>query len=132
MENVKCSQKSKKVGEVGMNICNDNRFELIERYKKQLVESTNIESSSDEMAVIDNILLRFWQMGWLKEQEPDVIDLINKVIEEAIYHGGDPGGPYFCNEKRLEEAVRELSEALECSYEWDEEKQHPQFIRLKQ
>jgi len=59
------------------------------------------------------------------------IDLINKIIEEAIYHGGDPGGPYFCNEKRLEGAVRELSEALECGYEWDEEKD-PQFIRLKQ
>ena len=25
----------------------------------------NIESSLEEMAVIDNILLRFWQMGWL-------------------------------------------------------------------
>ena len=54
---------------MGMNICGDNRFEIIEHYKKQLVESTNIKSSPDEMAVIDNILFRFWQMGWLKEQE---------------------------------------------------------------
>lgn len=47
-------------------VCTDNRFELIERYKKQLVENTNISSSPKEMEVIDNILFRFWQMGWLK------------------------------------------------------------------
>ncbi len=45
--------------------CGDNRFELIEKYKKKLVDSTNIETAKDEMAVIDNILFRFWQMGWL-------------------------------------------------------------------
>ena len=50
------------------NMRNGNRLELIECYKKQLVESTNIKSSPNEMAVIDNILFRFWQMGWLKEQ----------------------------------------------------------------
>lgn len=52
-----------------MDMHDDNCLELIERYKKQLVESTNIKSSPDEMAVIDSILFRFWQMGWLKEQE---------------------------------------------------------------
>ena len=62
----------RKVGEVGMNICGDNRFEIIERYKRQLVESTNIKSSPDEMAMLDNILFRFWQMGWLKEQ-PQIV-----------------------------------------------------------
>ena len=46
-------------------ICTDNRFEVIAAYKKKLIESTNIETSPDEMAVIDNVLFRFWQMGWL-------------------------------------------------------------------
>ena len=46
-------------------ICTDNRFEVIAAYKKKLVERTNIETSPDEMAVIDNILFRFWQLGWL-------------------------------------------------------------------
>ena len=46
-------------------ICTDNRFEIIAAYKKKLVEETNIQESPDEMAVIDNILFRFWQMGWL-------------------------------------------------------------------
>lgn len=45
--------------------CGDNRLELIAKYKQQLIEGTNIENSPDEMAVIDNILFRFWQMGWL-------------------------------------------------------------------
>lgn len=49
------------------DICTDNRFEVIERYKQKLIEATNIEQSPKEMEVIDNILFRFWQMGWLKE-----------------------------------------------------------------
>ena len=47
------------------DICGDNRFELIEKYKQKLLDATNIEDSPEEMAVIDNILFRFWQMGWL-------------------------------------------------------------------
>ena len=46
-------------------ICEDNRFELIAKYKQQLIEATNIDSSPEEMIVIDDILFRFWQMGWL-------------------------------------------------------------------
>ena len=46
-------------------ICTDNRFEVIAAYKKMLVERTNIETLHDEMAIIDNILYRFWQMRWL-------------------------------------------------------------------
>jgi hypothetical protein len=48
-----------------MDACGDNRFELIERAKKTLIEATNIESSPDEMKVLDDILFRIWQMGWL-------------------------------------------------------------------
>lgn len=47
------------------NVCNDNRFNLIAKYKAKLIQATNIETSQDEMAVIDNILFRMWQMGWL-------------------------------------------------------------------
>ena len=51
------------------DICGDNRFELIEKYKRKLLDATNIEDSPEEMAVIDNILFRFWQMGWLERLE---------------------------------------------------------------
>lgn len=50
-------------------ICNDNRFELIEKYKRELCEHTNIKKCEDEMAVLDNILFRFWQMDWLYRLE---------------------------------------------------------------
>lgn len=43
----------------------DSRFELINKAKELLIENTNISDSPDEMAVIDNILFRCWQMGWL-------------------------------------------------------------------
>ena len=49
-------------------LCTDNRFDLIEKYKKKLIEATNIETSIEEMKVLDSILFRFWQMSWLKEE----------------------------------------------------------------
>lgn len=51
------------------NICTDNRFELIDKYKTMLMDATNIAQCPDEMAVIDSILFRFWQMGWLDKLE---------------------------------------------------------------
>ena len=50
-------------------VCGDNRFEIIKRAKEDLIESTNIERSAEEMKVIDNFLFRCWQMGWLKQYE---------------------------------------------------------------
>lgn len=49
--------------------CGDNRFKVIEKAKEALLESTNIESSPEEMAVLDNFLFRCWQMGWLNKYE---------------------------------------------------------------
>lgn len=49
------------------SICDDNRFEIIEAAKQRLIEATNIEMCPDEMAVLDSILFRMWQMGWLPE-----------------------------------------------------------------
>lgn len=57
--------KERIVGEM----CGDNRFELIEKYKQKLIKATNIETAKDEMEVIDAILFRFWQMGWLDKLE---------------------------------------------------------------
>jgi len=48
-----------------MDICGDNRFEIIERAKKHLLDATNIDTSADEMKVLDDFLFRCWQMGWL-------------------------------------------------------------------
>lgn len=51
--------------------CNDNRFEIIEKAKKHILEATNIDTSSDEMKVLDNFLFRCWQMGWLDKYSPN-------------------------------------------------------------
>ena len=53
-------------------ICTDNRFELIQKYKEKLIQGTNIETAKEEMNVIDNILFRFWQMGWLEALEKQI------------------------------------------------------------
>lgn len=47
------------------NICGDNRFEIISKAKEDILKSTNISSSEDEMKVLDNFLFRSLQMGWL-------------------------------------------------------------------
>ena len=79
------------------DLCTDNRFELIEKFKKKLIESTNIETSPEEMNVLDNILFRFWQMGWLDKLElppaqPDVPDtnvgdmISRRMAIDAVEH----------------------------------------------
>lgn len=50
-------------------VIGDNRFEIIAKAKKDLIEGTNIETSEDEMKVLDNFLFRCWQMGWLDKYE---------------------------------------------------------------
>lgn len=74
-------------------VCDDNRFELIGEFKGKLVEGTNIETSPEEMAVLDNILFRFWQMGWLdklKAMEPRVL-----TLEEVKQHNNQDGCVWF-------------------------------------
>ena len=53
-----------------MNLCDDNRIITIEKAKQALIKGTNIEDSPDEMKVLDNILFRCWQMGWLDRYDP--------------------------------------------------------------
>lgn len=54
-------------------VCSDDRFELIEKAKSMLVNATNIEMRPDEMAVIDSILFRCWQMGWLDQLREETV-----------------------------------------------------------
>lgn len=61
------ARKDNKEGEqIDMDVmCDDNRFEVIAKAKAHLLEATNIDTSEDEMKVLDNFLFRCWQMGWL-------------------------------------------------------------------
>lgn len=51
--------------------CGDDRFELIAKAKQKLLDATNINSRPDEVAVLDSILFRCWQMGWLDQLSED-------------------------------------------------------------
>ena len=55
-----------------MNLCDDNRIITIEKAKQELIKGTNIEDSPEEMKVLDNILFRCWQMGWLDRYDPQM------------------------------------------------------------
>lgn len=79
-------------------MCGDNRFEIIDAAKKDLLESTNINTSPDEMKVLDNFLFRCWQMGWLEKMYNNskkkklVITMPAKEgdIKHICYEGGCP------------------------------------------
>ena len=64
--------------------CGDNRFKLIEKYKQKLIDATNIEDSPEEMAVIDDILFRFWQMGWLKGEPSAQPEITYQTCSDAL------------------------------------------------
>ena len=59
------------------DVCGDNRFEIIARAKQSILEGTNIDTSPDEMKVLDNFLFRCWQMDWL-----DCYDENKKLVEQ--------------------------------------------------
>lgn len=60
------------------DVCTDNRFEIIAKAKQALLDSTNIDTSPDEMACLNNFLFRCWQMGWLDEYDntKDVVEVL--------------------------------------------------------
>jgi len=68
--------------------CGDNRFWIIEKAKKDIIEKTNIESSPDEMKVLDNILFRAWQMGWLNKYEETPKDPFDDEQFKRGYEAG--------------------------------------------
>ena len=64
-ETLHISESCKENAEHFTSQCGDNRFELIDKAKRDIIAKTNIESSPDEMNVLDSFLFRAWQMGWL-------------------------------------------------------------------
>ena len=62
-----------------MNVtCGDNRFEIIQKAKADLLEATNIAMCQVDMAYVDSFLFRAWQMGWLEKYEPDYKERMKK------------------------------------------------------
>lgn len=68
-------------------MCGDNRFEIIARAKKHLLDATNIDTSPKEMEVLDDFLFRCWQMGWLDRYDRKTEPTISKMeqVEDDAY-----------------------------------------------
>ena len=66
-------------------ICSDNREAIIQAAKDDLLRSTNIETRPDEMKVLDSILFRCWQMGWLDKYDETKENNRRRVLGEVKY-----------------------------------------------
>ena len=62
--------------------CDDDRFKIIGKAKEDLLKSTNIDSSPDEMKVLDVFLFRCWQMGWLNQYKEGYQDKVEMLQDE--------------------------------------------------
>lgn len=82
-------------------ICGDNRFELIAKYHAQLLDNTDIEDSPEEMAVINSVLFRFWQMGWLDRLEMETNE--QHIYDRCIIRVGQ----LETENEKLKELVRD-------------------------
>lgn len=51
-------------------------------------------------------------IGLYKEENEGTLEIfiefLNKIIEEAIFHGGDPGGAYYCNKEGLIKSIEQM------------------------
>ena len=75
------------------DVCGDNRFEVIEKAKRDILDATNIGISPDEMKALDSFLFRCWQMGWLNKYEDAVkVDDMREFAEYVAYQFG-----YYCH-----------------------------------
>ena len=90
-------------------MCGDNRFEVIQRAKEHLIEATNIESSPDEMKVLDSFLFRAWQMEWLRKYDPAFQDATDTNV----------GDKWVSVDERLPEDGSSVFVMLTHTYESD-------------
>lgn len=93
--------------------CTDNRFEIIETAKKHILDATNIDMSPDEMKVLDSILYRCWQMGWLDAYKA-------KNLNDGLYvelFAVKNGARYNAKTVDLKDVMRAMNNGLMDSIE---------------
>ena len=103
-----------------MEVCGDNRFEIIANAKADLLECTNIETNEAEMDVIDNILFRCWQMGWLdkydRKTEPQTeTEIAKAIVHKMIDEANIAEDAYPDLRKKMHDAV-EVVRCWECKW----------------
>ena len=107
-----------------MEICGDNRFEIIAKAKAHLLDATNIDTAEDEMNVLDSFLYRCWQMGWLdrydEQTEPNSSEKPNNCEECEHWNDTEDG----CADRHGCKTEPQ-TDCLTCRYnsdEWDSPK----------
>jgi hypothetical protein len=72
--------------------CGDDRFEIINETKQYIINATNIETSPDEMNVLDSICFRLWQLGLTKRNKDKLKELTHQpTLSECIKEWEDRG-----------------------------------------
>lgn len=109
-----------------------SEFEIISKAKQALLDSTNIESSPDEMKVLNDFLFRCWQMGWLDKYDDtkDVVEVRHGHWEVVSDEYG--GKAYICECSECEDTVwvykdadRKWNYCPNCGARMDEEERKP-------
>ena len=103
--------------------CGDNRFEIIKETKEYIIRATNIDTSKDEMEVLDNICFRLWQLG-LTKRNLDRLKKMEKIIKTLKPHTHLASG--LCEIKL---ADREISE-MHPKYHNNKEVYEPKYYEF--
>ena len=75
--------------------CCDDRFEIINETKQYIINATNIETSPEEMNVLDSICFRLWQLGLTKRNKDKLKELTHQpTLSECIKEWEEEG--YLC------------------------------------
>lgn len=66
-----------------------------------------------------------------------IFNQVNSIVDAAIEHGGDAGGPYYSSSKKLEESMVSLVKELNCFNDYmvtylDEYKHIPKIINREE
>lgn len=72
--------------------CGDDRFEIINETKEYIINATNIDTSPEEMAVLDSICFRLWQLGLTKRNKDKLKELTHHpTLSECIKEWNEKG-----------------------------------------
>ena len=72
--------------------CGDDRFEIINETKQYIINATNIETSPEEMNVLDSICFRLWQLGLTKRNKDKLKELTHqRALLECIKEWNEKG-----------------------------------------
>lgn len=72
--------------------CGDDRFEIINETKEYIINATNIDTSPEEMNVLDSICFRLWQLGLTKRNKDKLKELTHQpTLLECIKKWNEKG-----------------------------------------